>query len=363
MSGALLVTGATGLVGGDVAFEAARAEPDRPIFALVRAADEVAATERLVGEFRARYGPDEAWPDGLRGLPGDLSTSGLGLTPANLATLRSEVSDVVHCAASVRFDLPIDEARAVNLAGAERLARLSMDLPHLDHHVHVSTAYVAGDRSGRIAEDETVPAPCRNTYEQSKQESELWLREHAAGLPLTIVRPSIIVGQSDTGWTTSFNVLYRPLRAFASGLLRALPLDPESRLDVVPLDHVRRGIERVLEVGPGAGVRTFHVVAGDAAISPPDLAELAGRVFDAPAADGAPSSDDVARLGAFAPYLGVNAVFDDSNTREVLGLTAPSLEDYFERLVDFALAARWGKRALTKDAALDAPGFVSPRAR
>ena len=60
----------------------------------------------------------------------------------------------------------------------------------------------------------------RNAYERSKFEAELLVRERSAQLPILVLRPSIVVGERSSGWTTSFNVLYPPLKAFAGAPIR-----------------------------------------------------------------------------------------------------------------------------------------------
>ena len=88
--------------------------------------------------------------------------------------------------------------------------------------MHVSTAYVAGDRVGVISEhDGDVGQTFRNTYEQTKLKAEQLVTD--SGLPAAIVRPSVIVGDSATGWTQAFNVIYWPLQAFARGLFPTVP--------------------------------------------------------------------------------------------------------------------------------------------
>ena len=89
---------------------------------------------------------------------------------------------------------------------------------------YVSTAYVAGDRRGLAREAELdVGQGFRNAYEQSKHEAERLVWSRRERLPVTIVRPSIVVGERGTGWTASFNVVYGPLRAFASGTYPRAP--------------------------------------------------------------------------------------------------------------------------------------------
>ena len=147
-------------------------------------------------------------------------------------------------------------------------------MPSLERFVHVSTAYVGGTHVGRFGEDDLdVGQGFRNTYEQTKLEAERVVR--ASGLPVRVVRPSIIVGESTTGWTSSFNVLYPPLQALARGLVTRIPADPDAIVDVVPVDHVADVIEAA-HVPPDAPA-TLHAVAGEGALRAGELAALAAR--------------------------------------------------------------------------------------
>ena len=147
------------------------------------------------------------------------------------------VDVVCHCAASITFDLPLEEAREINVEGTRAMLELAR-AAGARRFVHVSTAYVAGTYSGGS------PRTCsgtefRNTYEQTKCEAERVVGE-VADMEVAIARPSIVMGESDTGWTPAFNVLYWPLRAFARGLFEQVPALPEGRVDVVP-GRLRRG--------------------------------------------------------------------------------------------------------------------------
>src|SRR5439155_23621126 len=107
----------------------------------------------------------------------------------------------------------------------------------------VSTAYVAGAHVGRFGErDLVVGQRFRNPYERSKFEAELLVQAHSDTLPVQVLRPSIVVGDSRSGWTSSFNVLYSPLRAFASGAYPAIPARRSAPVDVVPVDYVAEAI-------------------------------------------------------------------------------------------------------------------------
>jgi long-chain acyl-CoA synthetase len=227
--------------------------------------------------------------------------------------------------------------------------------PSLDRFVHVSTAFVAGDRPGPYLEDEgDVGQRSRNTYEQTKLEAERHVRER--GLPSTsILRPSIVVGDSRTGWTSAFNVIYYPLRAFARGLFPVVPGDPEARVDIVPVDAVADALLELANGEPREG--TFHSVAGADAPTFRRLTELAAQAFDAPvpefvAPGAAPEIERYA--GAFLPYFRVRGTFA-TDAGQTLGCTPPPLERYLPNLIRYADLARWGKRALPRWEAAAAP--------
>ena len=144
------------------------------------------------------------------------------------------------------------------------ILRFARGCENLDRLGYVSTAYVAGDREGIVREDELdIAQGFLNTYEQSKFEAETLVRETmAADLPRTVIfRPSIIVGDSRDGRTTSFNVLYCPMRIYSLGVIKALPGKPWVRLDVVPIDYVADAIQQIFLNETAVG-RTFHLVAG-----------------------------------------------------------------------------------------------------
>ena len=158
---------------------------------------------------------------------------------------------MLHCAASVSFDLPLDESRSVNVEGTRRMLEFARGCPGLERFSYVSTAYVAGEPGGLFREDElAVGQRFRNPYERSKFEAELALRSEGRDLPLQILRPSIVVGDSSTGRTSSFNVLYGPLKALARGAVR------DSRPARCARGHRPRGLRG------GLRARARHAGAG-----------------------------------------------------------------------------------------------------
>jgi thioester reductase-like protein len=339
----ILLTGATGFVGGELLARLVE-ETDRDVLALVRAPDDAAAQARLDRVLNVLLPPGSVAPGRVRAVAADLERPGLGLTPARRAAVARGIDTVVHCAASVQFTLPLDEARRINVDGTRAALDLASLAPSLDRFVHVSTAYVAGDRDGRCHEHESyVGQAPRNTYESTKLAAEREVR--SAGIaPTVILRPSIVVGDSRSGWTPAFNVIYWPLQAFARGLFPVVPADPAARIDIVPVDTVADALLELVR-GPRR-VGAVHVVAGDEAPTAATLAAMAASAFDAPAPrfvgpGQAPEVEE--RAGAFLPYFRFRGVFDAARGR-ALGFVPPAIDEYFDVLLRYARDTRWGKR-------------------
>jgi thioester reductase-like protein len=334
--GAVLLTGATGFVGKEILDRFL--DRGRRVFALVRAENDTAAAGRLPRHAR------------LTPVAGDIERPGLGLAPRTAATLTEEVTKVVHCAASVSFDLSLADSRRVNVDGTRHMVDLAERCRRLERFSYVSTAYVAGEPRRLFRENQLdVGQRFRNPYEQSKFEAERMVRERAAGLPLQVLRPSIVVGDSRTGRTSSFNVLYGPLKAFARGAIPAIPARRSSPVDIVPVDYVA---DRTVDLAERGGDGTFHLVAGRNATTVGRLLELASEHLGRkPPAVLPPTAyrrllhpvlrrkySGVRRMEVYFPYFSMRVRFDDRR----LG-PAPPVESYFHRLVEFAERARWGR--------------------
>ncbi|CAA9470749.1 MAG: hypothetical protein AVDCRST_MAG13-453 [uncultured Solirubrobacteraceae bacterium] len=363
--GAMLLTGATGFVGAELL---ARLVPgsDRTIYALVRASDDEGAQARVDAVTSDLFGaPDPR----VVGVPSDLVAPGLGLAGAWANRLAGEVATVLHCAASVSFSMPLGESRQINVEGTRRVLAFARRCTNLERVAYVSTAYVGGRHRGTFgAGDLERSQGFRNPYEQSKQEAEVLVRAAGTAMPVQVFRPSIVVGDRRTGWTSSFNVLYQPLRAFSRGMYAVLPGRMKSPVDVVPVDYVADGICALMgDPAPVLGrPETFNLVSGGEAATVGELTDMASAYFDrepprivdpvlwkyvmepmlrsrAPAATRAV----LEHSGVFFPYFSVETWFDDGPTRARLarhGIKASSLPTYLPKLLDFAQATRWGKK-------------------
>jgi thioester reductase-like protein len=290
-------------------------------------------------------------------LQGDLNLPTLGLCLADRAWLGRECAAVVHTAARVDFRPgPDGEPWRTNVEGTRQLLRLARG-QGIERWHHVSTAFVCGLRNGPVREDQLgCGQEFRNPYEESKFEAERLLRG-VRGLGLTVYRPSVIVGDSRTGATTSYNGLYRFLE-LAARLARhgelplRLPLDGDETCDLVPVDWVARATVELLALPPGL---TYHLVARPPtpvrliqAVAVEELGlrgvELVGRQGGGPVS----RLEETFLEGAaeYWPYLAGTPAFDDSTTVAALPDLPPPKVDglLLRRLVRFAVADRWGRR-------------------
>jgi thioester reductase-like protein len=375
--GDVLLTGATGFVGMEMLARYLE-RGDRDIVTLVRSDSHAGAQARVDAVLENLFGDDaRAYRPRVHAVAADMTAPGLGLTEAERTGLAERVTKIVHCAASVSFSLPLDEAREINCEGTRRmleLAELTKERGGLECYAHISTAFVAGDHPGAFAEcDNDVGQAFHNSYEQSKFEAEQLIRSHE-GLPFTILRPSIVVGDRNNGWTSAFNVLYWPLRAFARGLFTAVPAVASAPVDVVSIDYVADAAYQLCETSCGNGA-TYHLTAGEHASSIAELAGLASRYFRRPVPRVVtPAEFATMDLGAaerkaleagseYFPYFSMEGTFDDRETRKRLepdGITTVPLRDYVDKLLDFATRARWGKRPISRVDAFAAEAYPVP---
>jgi thioester reductase-like protein len=384
--GGVFLTGATGFLGMELLARFLE-QTNRRVYALVRAEDDRQARARIQQTLLDVFGPLHPYADRVVALRGDITQVGMGMA-GGIDGLAERVSEIVHAAASVSFELPLQQARVINVDGTRRVlefAERCQARGTLRRMSYVSTAYVAGEHSGCFSEDDLDHRNrFRNSYEQSKFEAECLVHRSRQNLPITVFRPSIIVGERDSGWTSAFNVLYWPLRAFARGAYVALPGRHEAPVDVVPVDYVADAVFALSRMRQAEGA-TFHLTASLQASSVGELLALATGFFRRrvpwlvdPAvylrvvhpvlvrgASNEHSRRALQRSEVFFPYFDMRVRFDNRLVRVALrgaGLATPPLETYFDRLTHFALAAEWGRRRITRATAAGRTAPPSARA-
>jgi thioester reductase-like protein len=366
---AVLLTGATGFVGMELLARYLD-RTDKPVVVAVRARDATEAERRLGETLEGLFGDCRAHRDRVSAVCADIEQPGLGMTDTARNALAEQVTEIVHCAASVSFSLPLPESRRVNVEGTGQMLELGLlcrQWGGISRFSYISTAYVAGRHRGEFGEDDLdIGQSFRNPYEQSKFEAERLVRAYSHRLPIQIFRPSIVVGEQSTGWTASFNVLYTPLKAYVRGKLPAMPARRSAPVDVVPVDYVADAVFE-LSRDPVDRCRTYNLVAGSKATTVGRLIELSadrlgGReptvipppVFKTlvyPVLRHGSSGRGLQRSSVFFPYFSMDVRYRNEQARQRLepsGITAPPIENYFDRLLTFAQQAEWGRRPVTR---------------
>jgi long-chain acyl-CoA synthetase len=368
----ILLTGATGFLGGHIVRALLSRLPEATLVLLARGTGEQTAEQRLsalvgrCGEAEDRANARQR----IEVLPADIAQERCGLSQEQWEAAARGATRIIHCASSVRFDMALEDARQINVGGARNLLALAEEARRrgdLRSFAYVSTAFVAGRREGLILEDELEKGQrFRNHYERSKCEAEALVQSRAADLPVVVLRPAIIVGDSRTGVTTSFNALYQLFRLYARLRLRIIPARPESVVDIVPVDFVA-GACAWLACEPRAAGRTFHLCAGPGrAATIREIVEAAARFFHAPSPRFVPPGPVLALLRPlllatvwgrsrrfvkrgriYRPYLDAQLEFDTTQADSLLepaGIAPPRVMDYLERIFQFCVETDWGRR-------------------
>jgi nucleoside-diphosphate-sugar epimerase len=208
---------------------------------------------------------------------------------------------------------------------------------------------VCGTRDGQILESDRVPdSGFANGYEASKASAEKLVR--ASGVPFAIARPSIVVGESETGLIRQFDTTYAAFKLIAEGRVKHMPARTAATLDFVPLDHVAAGIVALAENMRRAQGGAYHLVSGrpipvtdftdGIAAFPqfhrPELVEP--DVFD-PAELPALERRLYKRVaGLYASYFQRNPQFDDRGAQEMTGLICPPTgAEYLHQLIQHCI--------------------------
>lgn len=263
----VLITGATGAI-GSVLTRYLVDEPETRVRLLIRARSIAHVNERLqalLGFLDIDLNDDRARR--IEAAIGDVTLPHLGLEPGAYDRLAASVTHVIHSAGNVKLNRPLDEARRSALDSARHAMSFVHACIQSGQFVKaefVSTVGVAGRMTGVVPERPLRETrKFRNTYEAAKAQAEAFLVDQMdAGVPVTIHRPSMVVGTSDTGRISQFQVFYH-LCEFLSGTRTAgvIPEPGETRLDIIPADYVARAIQ-CSSLCPEASGKIFHLCSG-----------------------------------------------------------------------------------------------------
>ena len=364
----LLLTGATGLLGSYLLRDLLLA--GRPVAVIARGERKrspVVRVEALVADWEDRLGVRLPRPVVLAG---DLTKPACGLDEASIRWVGDHCSELLHNAASLSFKGTSrdEEPWVTNVGGTTHVLELAARAGVRRMH-QVSTAYVCGLRTDVVAEEDLdVGQSFGNDYERSKGEAERLVRSAGHLDSVTVYRPSIIVGDAVTGYTSTYHGFFAALRlghtlltrvpvGATSGLalLALMGVDPAARKNFVPVDWVARVIATL--VGrPEAHGRTFHVThpeplaTGTVAATIQEAVETYSR---AASADDPDLRDErwfadnlLSELDVYQRYFRHDPTFDRSNLLAHAGdVPCPPLDrPTLLRMARFAIEHEFGRR-------------------
>lgn len=363
MNKIVLLTGANGFLGTQIALRLIRSY-NYEVVALVRGKTEQHAVNRL---FKAWWEFPELLDEinnRIRVLNGDITQAELGISEQEYAWLIENVTHVIHTAADWKLKSSLEELQKINVQGTQNILKLAQ-LVHEDHGLerfsHVSTAYVAGRKKGVVPEDSlTSKYGFLSDYEKTKFESEALVKK--SKFDISIFRPSMIVGDSSTGYIKTFNTVYVPLRLYLSGKLKLFPVSRSMKINLVPVDYVADGVVK-LTFDPRALNRTFHLTAPVEAL--PTIEELVEFVkkwgrenlnfkisnpIYIPLGEsyiqkissyshlfGKGTAKLLETMKTLSPYFNENREYMRGNSEELLGPYRYRWQDFLPKLIEFAV--------------------------
>ncbi|MDF3936285.1 cationic peptide resistance protein CprA [Pseudomonas citronellolis] len=339
----LLLTGATGFLGGAVAARLIADGHAQALLLLVRADSPAQGLERLRDNLRL-HAVSEAALEGLQAAQivcGDLlDTRWLQVERARLM----RVEQVINCAAVASFSKN-PNIWPVNVEGTFAFARAMSQSRNLKRFLHIGTAMCCGpERESPVRESWEFPQSEEQLvdYTASKAEIERRLREELPQLPLVVARPSIVVGHSELGCQASGSIFWVFRMGFA---LESFTCALDERIDVIPADYCAEALV-ALALKPRLEHSLYHVSAGHGAactfgeidrayaeargeepvgeryrkVSPDDLRELAGS-FESRIGKANPRLV-LRALRLYSGFADLNYLFDNQRLLDE-GIAAP----------------------------------------
>ena len=343
----ILMTGFPGFIGGRLLERLIK--PETQYFLLVQRK----FVKKAIAEIEVIAAATGAPLESFVIVEGDITFPQLGISDADLETIQYETTDVFHLAAAYDLAVPKDAAFQVNLQGTKNVNDLVCSLKRLRRYNYVSTCYVAGKREGSIFEtDLRHKAGFRNFYEETKYLAEIEVESLKSHLPVTIYRPAIVVGDSETGETPKYDGIYYLIHYLrkSPSLLRVMNIGSHTvRLNLVPVDFVadaiaalaydKNAVGKTLALAdpePLTTAELFDVIAKDmtgrkSEFGPPArFAEWFLNTKVSPSITGLPHHG--------VPYFFISQFHDSEKASALLaphGIACPRFADYVENLLDF----------------------------
>ena len=261
------ITGGTGVVGSALVAELCE-KSDAELQLLIRAKDDQDLARRRADMLKFwEIADGSATANRIVAFRGDVTLPNFGLTSAEYEIVATDTSHIIHSAAIVKMNLPLEEARHSAVTSVKSILELAEKCRRngrLEKIDIVSTVGVSGLTPGLMPEEPMLKVEkFHNTYEASKSEAERFIFANQQDLPVTIHRPSMVVGHSHTGKIIHFQVFYH-LCEFLSGrhTFGWIPKTEGVCLDTIPVDYVARAIVYSALHPDETKGKIFHLCSG-----------------------------------------------------------------------------------------------------
>jgi len=355
---AIFLTGGTGYIGAHVAANLLE-QHDATLNLLVRGRDPRDAELRLWQAMQLHMPFPQFYEylqTKIRIFRGDLTSAQFGLAPDDYDRLVHTTDSVIHCAASLNRKSE-KSCLNVNLRGTlevVQLARRSQYYHGLRRFSNVSTVAVAGKRSHEVVlEDRSIEweRSDYDPYARTKKFCEHMVRELLPDVPLTIFRPSIVLGDSRYPQTTQFDMVRSFV--FLAGL-PVLPFRPHDKIDIVNVDFVADAIS-TLHMKSEPEHDTYHLSSGNDSQSFQELTKALaaeqnkrgpvflpilekpfGSIVNTLANRKGSVGHGAALMRVFLPYLTWNTVFDNTRVTTEMGRKPVPFSQYSFPLLRFS---------------------------
>jgi thioester reductase-like protein len=345
----IFFTGFPGFLGSELLPRVLRRAPDAEAICLVQSKFAPLARERAE-QIASRHPEVEGR---IRIVEGDITTPWLGV---EAQALHGEVTEIYHLAAIYDLSVAREPAMRVNVDGTRNVLDFAERCGSLQRVQYVSTCYVSGRYDGVFREGDLQKGQqFNNFYEETKFLAEVEVQERMrAGMPSTIYRPSVVVGDSRTGATQKYDgpyyVIQWLLRQPRVAVMPVIGRTREHRLNVVPSDYVVDAITHLSGREEAAG--QVYQLADPNPLDNHQMLEVLARATGRTlirlplplglaklAIDRVPGVYPVLRIPSSAiDYFVHPARYDTSRAERDLsgtGIEVPSFRDYAERLVEF----------------------------
>ncbi len=342
----ILLTGFPSFLARKLAVHILESEPRTLVHAIVRSklAREAAET--------AQAWP-KSWRDRFAMIEGDAAAMDLGLSGAEFRDLTGQI-DRIHHAAQVTY-LGVDRrtAQQLNVEGAREIIELARACSSLRCLVFHSTADVAGDRTGIVREEDLEAGQRFPTFvAETRARAEKLARQAMHNVPIAVVRPATVVGESTTGEIDRFDGPYLLILLIVTSpaeIAIPLPGKGDTPLNLVPIDYVVRASHAIGRDRRAPG-RTFHLV-DPTPVSARKIFELVAHAGGRRSPRGyiptnltkallrTPGLERFAKSPrAFVESLATPVTFDTRNTDEILagtGIVCPAFDSYVDHIVNY----------------------------